>query len=97
MTTIEPLNDRVVIRMVAETIRASGIILPNTVEMPNEGVVVATGPGKVDATGVLRPTGVAPGDRILFGKYMNQQFRLDDAEYATIRGDDIIGILRKKE
>jgi chaperonin GroES len=57
------------------------------------GEVVAVGPGKTDENGKLQPMGVKAGDKILFGKYSGQEFKLDNAELLHMREDDIIGIV----
>ena len=79
---IRPLHDRVIVkRMEEERKTASGIVIPDAAaEKPDQGEIVAVGNGKV-------------GDRILFGKYAGQAFKMDGQEYMTMREDDIIGVV----
>ena len=92
---IRPLNDRVlVIRVEEEQKTQGGIIIPDTAkEKPQEGKVVAAGPGKVDKDGNRIPMNVAEGDRVLFGKYAGTEIKVDDKEHVFLREDDILGIL----
>ena len=92
---IRPLNDRVlVIRVEEEQKTQGGIIIPDTAkEKPQEGKVVAAGPGKVDKDGNRIPMNVAEGDRVLFGKYADTEIKVDDKEHVFLREDDILGIL----
>jgi chaperonin GroES len=91
---ITPLHDRVVVKRIEEkeSVRG-GIIIPDTAkEKPQEGEVVSVGAGKREK-GVRIPLDVAPGDRILFGKYSGTEIRLDDQEYLILREDEILGKL----
>lgn len=92
---IRPLNDRVlVIRVEEEQKTLGGIIIPDTAkEKPQEGKVVAAGPGKVDKDGNRIPMNVTEGDRVLFGKYAGTEIKVDDKEHVFLREDDILGIL----
>src|SRR5437899_2258872 len=73
---------------------AGGIVIPDTAaEKPSQGEVVYAGPGKTDDNGKLMPMGVKVGDKILFGKYSGQEFKMDGTDYLHMREDDIIGII----
>jgi chaperonin GroES len=91
-----PLHDRVVVRRVeSEAKTAGGIIIPDTAkEKPQEGEVIAVGPGKVTDDGKLQPMGVKVGDKILFGKYSGSEVKLVDEEYLIMREEDVLGILQ---
>ena len=92
---IKPLHDRAVIRRLEEQ-RTSpgGIVIPDTAaEKPSQGEVVHVGPGKLDDSGKVIPMGVKVGDRVLFGKYSGQEFKLDGQDLLHMREDDIIGIV----
>lgn len=86
----KPLADRVLVEpTAAETKTASGIIIPDTAkEKPQEGTVVAVGPGKVD-----EPTTVQVGDKVLYGKYSGTELKIDSKEYLIIKEGDIMGVL----
>lgn len=92
---IRPLNDRVIVKRVEEEKKsAGGIVIPDTAaEKPSQGEVVAVGPGKTDDSGKIIPMGVKPGNRVLFGKYSGQEFKLEGQDYLHMREDDIIGIV----
>ena len=92
---IKPLNDRVIVlRMEEENKTAGGIIIPDTAkEKPQEGKVVAVGPGKRDEDGKRIPLEVKEGDRILFSKYAGTEIKVDGKEHIFMREDDILGIL----
>lgn len=92
---VRPLSDRVIVkRMEAETKTASGIIIPDAAtEKPDQGEIVAVGNGKVGDDGKLLPMNVKVGDKVLFGKYAGQNFKMDGQEYMTMREDDIIGVI----
>lgn len=85
-----PLADRVLVEPIAaETKTASGIIIPDTAkEKPQEGTVVAVGPGKVD-----EPTTVKEGDKVLYGKYSGSELKLDGKDYLIVKESDLLGIL----
>ena len=92
---IRPLHDRVIVkRLDNERKTASGIVIPeNVAEKPDQGEVLAVGPGKKDDNGKLIPMDLKVGDRVLFGKYSGQEFKLDGQDYLHMREDDIIGIV----
>jgi chaperonin GroES len=90
-----PLHDRVLVRRVtAEEKTAGGIIIPDTAkEKPQEGEVVAVGPGALNDKGELRPLDVKAGDRILFGKWSGTEVKLDNEELLIMKESDIMGII----
>jgi chaperonin GroES len=92
---IRPLHDRVILRRLEEERKsAGGIVIPDTAaEKPQTGEVVAVGPGKTDDHGKLIAMGVKIGDKVLFGKYSGQEFKMDGQELLHMREDDIIGIV----
>ena len=92
---IKPLSDRVLVKAIEKLQeQKGGIIIPDTAkEKPQEGEVIATGPGKRDDQGKLIPMDVKAGDKILYGKYSGTEVKLDDAEYLIMHQDDILGIL----
>ena len=92
---IRPLNDRIlVVRVEEEKKTAGGIIIPDTAkEKPQEGKVVAAGPGKVGEDGKRIPMEVKKGDRVLFSKYAGSEIKVDGVEHIFMREDDILGIL----
>ena len=94
---VRPLQDRVLVRRVAEEEKTKGgIIIPDTAkEKPSEGEVVAVGNGKVDDKGALRALTVKKGDRILFGKYSGNEIKVDGVDHLILREDDILGIIEK--
>jgi chaperonin GroES len=94
---IRPLNDRVLVVRIEEKEKTSGgIIIPDTAkEKPQEGKVIAVGPGKCDENGKRIPLEVKKGDRVLFGKYSGNEITIDEVEHLIMREDDILGILGK--
>ena len=90
-----PLHDRVlVLRLDGEEKTAGGIIIPDTAkEKPQEGRVIAAGPGKVGEDGKRQAMGVKAGDRILFGKYSGSDVVLDGEEHLIMREEDILAVL----
>ena len=92
---IRPLNDRVlVLRVEEEEKTTGGIIIPDTAkEKPQEGKVVAVGPGKMNEDGQRMPMAVKADDRILFGKYAGNEIKIDGVEHIIMREEDILGIL----
>ncbi len=90
-----PLHDRVLVRRVeAEEKTAGGIIIPDTAkEKPQEGEVVAAGPGTRDETGKLQPLDVRPGDRVLFGKWSGTEVKVDGQDLLIAKESDIFGIV----
>jgi chaperonin GroES len=90
-----PLHDRVVVhRIDAEAKTAGGIIVPDTAkEKPQQGEIIAVGPGRRDEAGKLVPIDVNPGDRVLFGKWSGTEVKIDGAEYLIMNEGDIMGVL----
>ena len=90
-----PLHDRVVVKRVeAEEKTAGGIIIPDTAkEKPQQGEVVAVGPGGRDEAGKLIPIDVQAGDRVLFGKWSGTEVKIDGVEYLIMKESDIMGVL----
>jgi chaperonin GroES len=92
---IRPLHDRIILKRIEDERKtAGGIVIPDTAaEKPSQGEVVYAGPGKTDENGKLIAIGVKKGDKVLFGKYSGQEFKLDGQEYLHMREDDVIGII----
>ena len=90
-----PLGDRVLIKRVEEEAKTKGgIIIPDTAkEKPQEGEVIAVGPGLRDDTGKLQPLDVVPGDKILFGKWSGSEVKLDGQDLLIMKESDILGVL----
>ena len=93
-TKLRPLHDRVIVKRIDEEEKTKGgIIIPDTAkEKPQEGRVVAVGPGK-NEDGKVIPLGVKAGDKILFGKYSGTEIKLDGEEHLIMREDDILGVI----
>ncbi|MCW1966052.1 co-chaperone GroES [Polynucleobacter sp.] len=94
---LRPLHDRVIIkRLDQESKTASGIIIPDAAaEKPDQGEVLAVGPGKRDEAGKLNALDVKVGDRVLFGKYAGQTVKVDSEELIVMREDDIMAVVQK--
>jgi chaperonin GroES len=94
---IRPLSDRILVLRIEEEGKTSGgIIIPDTAkEKPQEGKVVAVGPGKLDDDGKRIPLEVRKEDRVLFGKYAGTEIKIDGVEHLIMREDDILGIIKK--
>jgi len=97
--TFRPLHDRVVVKRIeAEEKTAGGIIIPDTAkENPQQGEVIAVGPGGRDEAGKLIPLDVKAGDRVLFGKWSGTEVKIDGVEYLIMKESDIMGILEEAE
>ena len=93
--SLKPLADRVVVEPApAEDKSAGGIILPDTAqEKPQQGTVVAAGPGKVSDAGSLIEMTVKEGDKVLYGKYSGSEVAFDGTEYVIMRESDILAVL----
>jgi chaperonin GroES len=89
---IVPLSDRIVVKNVqAEETTASGLVIPDTAkEKPQQGEVVAVGPGRLDDNGKRVPMDVAVGDRILYAKYSGNDVKIDQTEYLVLSEKDIL-------
>jgi chaperonin GroES len=92
---VVPLQDRIVVsRIDSEEKTAGGIIIPDTAkEKPQEGKVIAVGPGKRDKDGKLIPLDVKAGDRVLFAKWAGTEFKTGGKEYMIMKEDDILGVI----
>ena len=93
--SLRPLGDRVVVKALArEAVTKSGIILPDTAkEKPQEGEVLAVGPGKVLDNGKRTVLEVQVGQHVLFAKYAGTEVKIDGEEYLILRESDIMGII----
>ena len=93
---IRPLHDRVIVKRVeAERTTASGIVLPDSAgEKPDQGEILAVGPGKRDDNGKQIALDVKVGDRVLFGKYAGQAVKVDGQELLVMREEDIMGVIQ---
>ncbi len=94
-TKFRPLHDRVVVRRIeAQEKTKGGIIIPDTAqEKPQEGEVVAVGPGGRDEAGKLIPIDIKSGDRVLFGKWSGTEVKLDGEELLIMKESDIMGVI----
>lgn len=95
MTNFRPLHDRVVVRRLSgEEKTAGGIIIPDTAkEKPQEGEVIAVGPGARNEQGQIVPLDVKKGDKVLFGKWSGTEVKLDGEELLIMKESDIMGIV----
>lgn len=94
---VKPLNDRVLVLRIGEEEKTTGgIIIPDTAkEKPQEGKVVAVGPGKVNDEGKKIALDVKAGDKVLFGKYSGTEIKIDGVEHLIMREEDILAIIEK--
>lgn len=93
---IKPLHDRIIVKCVEEeTKTAAGIIIPDTAskEKPQQGMVLAVGPGKVTPEGKVMPMSVKKDDKVLFGKYAGTDIKVDGEDYLILREEDVLGII----
>src|SRR3954453_2229496 len=92
-----PLHDRVVVRRIeAEEKTKGGIIIPDPAkEKPQEGEVIAVGPGARDENGKVTPLDLQPGDRILFGKWSGTEVRIDGEDLLIMKESDIMGVIEE--
>ncbi len=90
-----PLHDRVVVRRIEEDERTpGGIIIPDTAkEKPQQGEVIAVGPGARDEKGQIQPLDVKAGDRVLFGKWSGTEVKIDGEELLIMKESDLLGVL----
>ena len=95
--SIKPLEDRVIVQQVeAETVTKSGIVLPDTAtEKPQEGQVLAVGPGRVDDSGNRVPMDVKEGDRVIYSKYGGTEVKYDGEDYLILSSRDILAVVTK--
>jgi chaperonin GroES len=95
--TVRPLADRILVKREepSETVRG-GIIIPDTAkEKPQEGIVIAVGPGRIDDQGKRVALEVKKGDRILMGKYAGTEVKIDGVEHIIMREDDVLAVIEK--
>ena len=94
---LRPLHDRVIVKRVEnETKTASGIVIPDSAaEKPDQGEVLAVGPGKRNEKGDFIALNVAVGDRVLFGKYSGQTVKMDGEELLVMREEDLFAVVAK--
>jgi chaperonin GroES len=92
---IRPLHDRVIVkRLDNERKTASGIVIPdNAAEKPDQGEIIAVGPGKRDDNGKIVPLDVKVGDKVLFGKYSGQTVKVEGEELLVMREEDLMGVV----
>ena len=95
---LKPLADRILVRRIEEPeMKHGGILIPDTAkEKPQEGEVVAVGPGRMTEDGKRIAMEVKKGDRILIGKYTGTDVKIDGTEYIILREGDVLGVLAKK-
>jgi chaperonin GroES len=95
---IRPLRDRIIVKRIeAQRTTASGIVIPDSAaEKPEQGEVVAVGPGRRDDKGELIPMEVKAGDLVLFGKYAGQTIKVDGEELLVMREDDDMGVVERE-
>jgi len=96
-TKFRPLHDRVVVRRIeADNKTAGGIIIPDTAkEKPQEGEIIAAGPGGRSEQGQLIPIDVKPGDRVLFGKWSGTEVKIDGQDYLIMKESDLLAVVDK--
>ena len=95
--TFRPLHDRILVRRIeAEEKTAGGIIIPDTAkEKPQEGEVIAVGPGARDESGKLTPLDVKAGDRVLFGKWSGTEIKLNGEDLLIMKESDVMGVIEQ--
>lgn len=96
--SLRPLHDRVIVKRLDQERRtASGIVIPESAaEKPDQGEILAVGPGRRDADGKRVEPDVKVGDRVLFGKYSGQAVKVDDNELLVLREEDIVAVVNAK-
>jgi chaperonin GroES len=94
-TTLRPLGDRVVIQPTPrEEMTKSGIVLPDTAkEKPQEGLIIAAGPGRLNDEGQREPMDVKVGDKVLYAKYAGTEFKIEGDEYLIVSQKDILAVV----
>lgn len=92
---LRPLNDRIIVKRSEPELRtASGIVIPDSAgEKPEQGVVLAVGPGRRNDKGEFIAPGVRPGDKVIFGKYSGQTVKVDGDELLVVREEDLFAIV----
>ncbi|SDS80210.1 co-chaperone GroES [Paraoerskovia marina] len=93
--SIKPLEDRIVVKALeAETTTASGLVIPDTAkEKPQEGEVLAVGPGRIDDKGNRVPVDVAVGDKVIYSKYGGTEVRYDGDDYLVLSARDVLAVV----
>jgi chaperonin GroES len=94
---LKPLEDRIVVEpLEAEQVTASGLVIPDTAkEKPQEGKVIAVGPGRVDDKGVRVPVDVKVGDVVLYSKYGGTEVKYSGQEYLVLSARDVLAVIEK--
>ena len=94
-TKLRPLGDRVVVKPIArEEMTKSGIVLPDTAkEKPQEGEIIAAGPGRLNDDGEREPMDVKVGDKVLYAKYAGTEFKVDDEDLLIVSQKDILAVV----
>ena len=97
MATIKPLEDRILVQpLEAEQTTASGLVIPDTAkEKPQEGTVLATGPGRVDDNGQRIPLDVSEGDIVIYSKYGGTEIKYGGEEYLILSARDVLAVVSK--
>ncbi len=95
--SIKPLEDRIVIRQLeAEQVTASGLVIPDTAkEKPQEGEVVAVGPGRIDDNGNRVPLDISVGDKVIYSKYGGTEVKLDGDDLLVLSARDVLAVVVK--
>lgn len=95
MASLKPLSDRIIVKALsAEETTSGGIVLPDTAkEKPQQGEVLAVGPGKLLDNGKQVPMEIRVGDRVYYGKYSGTEVKLNGQELVVLRQDDVLGIV----
>ena len=94
---IRPLQDRILVERIEEETKKGGIIIPDSAkEKPQQGKVIAVGPGRIDEKGNRIPMEVKKGDTILFGKYSGNEIRIGEEEHLIMREDDVLAVIEKE-
>jgi len=95
---IRPLQDRILVERIEEEVKKGGIIIPDSAkEKPQQGKVIAVGPGRVDEKGKRILMDVKKGDIILFGKYSGNEIRIGEEEHLIMREDDVLAVIDKEK
>jgi chaperonin GroES len=95
---VRPLQDRILVERIEEEVKKGGIIIPDSAkEKPQQGKVIAVGPGRIDEKGTRIPMEVKKGDIILFGKYSGNEIRIGEEEHLIMREDDVLAVIDKKD
>ncbi len=97
MAKLKPISDRIIVKAItAEEKTAGGIVLPDTAkEKPQEGEVLAVGPGKLLDTGKIAAMDLKIGDRVVYSKYGGTEIKLNGEEFVVLRQDDVLGVVER--